>query len=250
MPDPALPESAAPLRGVDAGPFYVETPVEIQRLETYPGWVAEPWNTVTGFFFVLIVVYWVWRLRGHYRQYPFLTMSLPLLFVGGVGGTLYHGLRNWVGFFLMDVAPIYLLGLVVSLYLWLRLGPKIRYLLGMLVVLFVLQALGHVTLPQHWAINLSYAGLALLILSPIAVVMLRTRFRDAGWIVSSLVCFGLAWVCRIADTWRPPLLPMGTHWLWHTFGALTTLFLSEYLYRIASWDLRSPRPLRDTTLSA
>ena len=240
MPDLPNPETVAPVIGVDHGPFYVETPEEVRRLEPFTGWVAEPWNTVTGFFFVLIVAVYVWRLRGRYRQYPFLTMALPLLFVGGVGGTLYHGLRNWIGYFLMDVVPIYLLGLMVSLYLWLRLGPKIRYLLGMLAVLGLLQALGHVTLPRHWAINVSYAGLAVLILAPIVVVILRTQFHDAGWVVSALMCFGLAWLCRLADTWRPPLLPMGTHWLWHTFGALTTQFLIEYLYRITKVDLRSP----------
>ncbi|WP_020471794.1 hypothetical protein [Zavarzinella formosa] len=231
---------AEPVVGLDHGPFYIETPDEIRRLEPYPGWVAEPWNTVTGFFFVLIVLVWVWRLRGRYREYPFLSMALPLLFVGGVGGTLYHGLRNWTGFFLLDVVPIYLLGLMVSLYLWIRLGPKLRYLFGILAVLGFLQLLGHWKLPHHWAINMSYAGLAIIILSPIVIVLIRTKFRDVGWIVSSLACFGLAWLCRIADTWRPPLLPMGTHWLWHTFGALTTIFLIEYLYRIAKIGLRKP----------
>ena len=27
-------------------------------------------------------------------------------------------------------------------------------------------------------------------------------------------------------------LPMGTHWLWHTFGAITTQLVTEYFYRI------------------
>lgn len=231
-------DETAPIRGIDSGPFYVETPIEIQQLQPFPGWVAEPWNTVTASFFVVIVVAWVWRLRGRYQQFPFLCMAMPLLFVGGVGGTLYHGLRNWSGYFLMDVIPIYLLGLVVSLYLWLRLGPKIRYLFGMIAVLCLLQGLGHIALPTHWAINLSYAGLAILILAPVLAVLVRTKFIHSGWVVSALTCFGLAWICRIADVWRPPLLPMGTHWLWHTFGAGTTWFLTEYLYRIAQVKLR------------
>ena len=236
-PAPAV-EAAEPSRGLDFGPFYVETPDEVRRLEPYPGWIAEPWNAATGVLFVLIVIVWVWRLRGRYRQYPFLTMTLPLLFVGGVGGTLYHGLRNWVGYFLMDVIPIYLLGLFATLYLWIRLGPKIRYLVGMLGVLILLQALGHWKLPLHWSINVSYGCLAIIMLAPIVIVLLRTRFRDAGWVGASLASFGIAWICRIADVWRPPLLPMGTHWLWHTFGALTTWCLSEYLYRVARVELR------------
>src|SRR5438552_7211899 len=122
-------------RGPDHGPIYTETPAEIRDGQPYPGLVAEPWNTATAFLFVLIVVFWFIRLRGKLFQHPFLAVALPILLVGGIGGTLYHGLRNWVGFFRMDVIPIYLLGAAVSIYWWIRLGPKIRYLVVMIAVL-------------------------------------------------------------------------------------------------------------------
>ena len=93
-------------RGPDGGPIYTETPAEIRANQPYPKLVAEPWNTATAFLFVVIVVFWVIRFRGRLKQYPFLAISLPILLVGGIGGTLYHGLRNWIGFFLMDVVPI------------------------------------------------------------------------------------------------------------------------------------------------
>lgn len=241
-PDQAiLPEPI--VRGLDFGPLYTETPVEIRQLQPYDGWIAEPWNACTAFLFVVTALAWAWRLKGRFRQFPFLTMSLPLLFAGGVGGTLYHGLRNWVGFLLLDIFPIYLLGLLATLYLWIRLGPKIHYVFGMLAFLVGMQTLGHWKLPLHWSINVSYASLAIIILSPIIIALLRTKFQDVGWVLSSLASFGLAWICRIADAWQPPLLPMGSHWLWHLFGALTTWLLTEYLYRIARTDLRaSPRP--------
>ena len=41
--------------------------------------------------------------------------TLPLLLVGGIGGTLYHGLRSSKANFLLDVIPIYLLGLIVTI---------------------------------------------------------------------------------------------------------------------------------------
>ena len=31
---------------------------------------------------------------------------------------------------------------------------------------------------------------------------------------------------------QPPLLPMGTHWLWHTFGAISTALVVEYFYLV------------------
>jgi hypothetical protein len=195
---------------------------------------------------VLIVVFWALRLRGRLLNYPFLALSFPLLLVGGIGGTLYHGLRNWKGYFLMDVIPIYLLGLIVTIYWWIRLGPRLRHLVGMLVVLGLLQLLGIWRLPQAWAINLSYAMLAMLILAPLSVVLARTRCRHAGWVATALVAFGVAWFCRIADYWDPPVLPMGTHWLWHTFGAITTAALTEYVFLIEGISLRRPVPTVST----
>ncbi len=219
-------------RGADRGPLYTETPAEIRAGRPYPGTIAEPWNTATAFLFVLIVVYWFIRLRGKLFRHTFLAVALPILLVGGIGGTLYHGLRNWVGFFLMDLIPIYVLGLAVCIYWWIRLGPKITHLVIMIATLALLQVLGQWRLPPVWAINVSYACLALLILVPLAIILLRTRFHHAGWVATALISFVIAWFFRLADTWEPPLLPMGTHWLWHTFGAVTTAALSEYVYRI------------------
>src|SRR5262249_17678621 len=125
---------------------------------------------------------------------------------------------------------------------WARLGPRLHHLLTMLGVLAFIQVLGHWQLPPHWAINLSYAMLALLILVPLTIVLVRTRCRHVGWVATALVAFGIAWFCRLADGWEGPLLPMGTHWLWHTFGAITTAALTEYVYRIEGMNLRRSPP--------
>jgi hypothetical protein len=233
-----LPVDAPRGRAVDGGPIYTETPPEISAHQPSPRLIAEPWNAATAFLFVVIVLYWAARLRGRLGRYPFLAVALPILLVGGIGGTLYHGLRNWVGYFLMDVVPIWILGLIVSVYWWIRLGPKLYHLLTMFAVLALMQVLGHWQLPAHLAINLSYALLALLIVVPLTIVLVRTRFRHAGWVATAMVSFGIAWFCRLADAWDPPLLPMGTHWLWHTFGAITTAALTEYVYRIEGVNLR------------
>ena len=35
-------------------------------------------------------------------------------------------------------------------------------------------------------------------------------------------------------------LPMGSHWLWHTFGAITTALVIEYFYLVAGEKNPSP----------
>lgn len=239
MPDPGPDPIHQRLR--DGGPRYVETPADI---DDFTGAIAEPWNTGSAVLFVIIAAAWAWALRGRYRDHPFLTMCLPILAAGGIGGVLFHGLRRHNAFFLLDVIPIYLLGMAVSIWIWVRLGPRLQHLLATIGFLALLQILAKFQLPRQWAINVSYLCLAILIVMPIVLALIRTRFRHAGWIYTAGACFAIAWIFRIADTFPPPLLPMGTHWLWHTFGALTTASLSAYVYLIEGMSLKeSSEPL-------
>ena len=211
----------------DGGPRYVET-VDLSAP------IVEPWNTASAFLFVVLVLIWMMRLWGRFRQYPFLTCCLPILFVGGIGGTLYHATRASRLYHMLDIGPITLLGLFVSLYLWWRLGARRWHLIGIVLVYIGLNDVIFRTLPIHFAISFNYGLLAILIVGPIIMVLVRTHFHEARWFWTALVCFGMAIGFRLLDAVRPAVLPMGTHWLWHLFGVLTTAALSEYLYCLES----------------
>jgi hypothetical protein len=219
----------------DRGPRYLETPPDPYAPDA--PLIAEPWNAVTASFFVWIVVAWAWRLRGRYRQYPFLVCCMPILLAGGIGGTLYHATRASVAYFLLDVIPISLLGLAGSLYMALRyFGRRQLWLLPAVVAVYVIanqvlfSAVGPVS-PQL-RINLSYASLAVLVLVPVGMVLWSTRFRHGGWVVSGVISFVFAWIFRLIDRDVGAYLPMGSHWLWHTFGAITTALIVEYFYLV------------------
>jgi hypothetical protein len=255
MPDSGRNESELPMtqpdwalvtngRLPDRGPRYIETPLDPYSPDAPV--IAEPWNAITATFFVWIAVYWLWRLRGQYRDYPFLCCCLPILLAGGIGGTLYHATRASIVYFLLDVIPISLLGILGSLFmahrLWGR-GAWWVFLPGVIVFyLAVNQLLFRSLRPTNMqlTINLSYASLAIVVLTPIVLVLIRTRFRHAGWVVAGAVSFAVAWLFRLVDRDLAHVLPMGTHWLWHTFGAITTAALGEYVYRIEGVDLRRP----------
>lgn len=219
----------------DGGPRYVETPAD----PTGPGapFVAEPWNTVTASFFIWIALYWLWRVRGRYRAFPFLVCCMPILLAGGIGGTLYHGTRAARLWFLLDVIPISLLGLAGSAFMAYRYFGRRRawVLFGLLIFYAVMNRLFFAMLGpmnRQLSINLSYASLAVIILLPIALVLYRTRFRHGGWVAVGVVSFGIAWACRLVDQYSASTLPMGTHWLWHSFGALSTVALVQYFYKV------------------
>ncbi len=244
---PTSPEPEAPVaqpdtllsknsRMPDWGPQYTETPAD--PFAPNAPFIAEPWNTVTATFFIFIALAFVWRVHGRYRAFPFLTTCMPILLAGAIGGVLFHGTRTWVFFFLLDVVPISLLGIAGSLFMAYRLwgrGSWIYYLPGVAVFYLVVnrvlfRMVGQLNSP--WSVNLSYASLALIVLSPIAIVLRRTRFRHGGWVVAGVVSFAIAWFFRLFDLNSASYLPMGSHWLWHTFGAISTALMIQFFYKV------------------
>ena len=237
----------------DWGPRYTETPPDPYAPDSPR--IAEPWNTVTASFFIVIVAFWVWRLRGRYSRYPFLCCCLPILLAGGIGGTLYHATRVSTVYFLLDVVPISLLGLAGAIYMLIRVGHTagwkrqvlfgggavILYLLVNFVLFPTLQTTSLGGNP-NWRVNLSYASLAILVVTPIVAVLIRTRFRHGGWFVSGLLSFVIAWFFRLYDLKLGLYLPMGSHWLWHTFGAITTALIFEYFYYIEGEAIEPATP--------
>jgi hypothetical protein len=220
----------------DNGPRYAET--DLTRF------IREPFNAVTALAFVAIVVVWLVRLRGRYRQHPFLMTCLPILLAGGIGGTLYHGLRRWPAMLALDVVPIVLLVVAGSIYLCIRLWPK-RWpivVACMPLTFLPIPAADALHLKMHTAIIIHYMMLATLILVPVALTLIRTRFRHANLIWLTLTFFGLAILCRYLDPFSAAVLPMGTHWLWHLGGAATTAVLSEYFYRLEREPLAAAEP--------
>lgn len=221
----------------DRGPRYTETPADPYAPDA--PLIAEPWNAVTASFFIVIAVVWLVRLRGRYREFPFLLSCLPILLAGGIGGTLYHGLRTESAYFFLDVIPIQLLALAGSVYIaikqWKRRGWL--YLIGAIIVyLGVSFALFKLLLPtsRQLTVNLNYAALATMVILPIAIRLIATKFRHGSWFAAGAVAFALAWFFRLVD--HDPLvkaqLEMGTHWLWHTFGAISTALVIEYFHRV------------------
>jgi hypothetical protein len=122
------------------------------------------------------------------------------------------------------------LAVAATVYLWVQASPRWWHVVAVVGLAVLLQRLAWF-LPTQYAISVSYASLALLILVPTAVLLVQTRFRDGGWVVLALACFGTALFFRVADAWHW-LAPVGTHWLWHVFGAAATAALIEYLYRL------------------
>ena len=227
------------MRMPDSGPRYTETPADPYAPDARIP--AEPWNTVTASLFIVLALYWIVRLRGQFARFPFLAAALPVLLIGGIGGTLYHAFRTRPLYFFLDLIPILVLGLAVALYLS---GKLIRWygwrsvaltIFGIAAGFLVVNSLVFNVLSfenRNIPVNVSYGSQAVLILVPLIGVLIRTKFRNAAFVAAGLVSFGIAWFCRLIDSTGLDVMPMGTHWLWHFFGVLCTAFLIEYFFRL------------------
>jgi len=206
----------------DGGTVYTET--DLSKL--FP----EPLNAITSCFFLLIAFYWTYKLWGNWKHHPFLSFALVLLYVGGVGGTTYHSFRQWPVFIMMDWVPIMLLCLAAGVYFLAKL-TKWYYA----VLIIVIYAIFQFYVRQLFSkgdfqifVNLNYAFMAAIVLFPVFGYLLKTNWTDGKWVGFALLAFVFALTFRIADKWE--ILYTGTHFLWHTFGAVAAFCMLNYIY--------------------
>ncbi|SDS31936.1 hypothetical protein [Gramella sp. MAR_2010_147] len=215
----------------DSGPIYQETLAG--RLP------VEPFNTYSNIFFLLIIIYFSLRVYRDYKNHRFLAWSIPVLFTGFIGGTVYHATRSHDIWMYMDWLPIVVLCLAVSIYYTIKLKATWqKRLILILLVLFLVFGVQLLPLPQHLNTSVGYIATAIGLLSPIILYFYTTRLHHWWLILLAFLSFGCAISFRILDNFVY-IFPMGTHWLWHTFGALSVFFLMNYIYKDKLTPLRA-----------
>jgi hemolysin III len=206
----------------DGGPVYCETDLSHT--------VVEPLNAFSAFLFLFIVWYWFRKIKHDLKGYAFLGISLLVLFIGGVGGTLYHAFRIHQAFLLMDYLPILILAFSAGVYFFIRIIPRWWIVIVIFVLFFLLQRSIYSYLPPGVGINVGYAVLAIFLLYPIVVFSARTNFLKFRYILYAIVFFAIALFFRVADMWQNRTIDICTHWLWHIFGGLSSHLIIGYVY--------------------
>ena len=198
------------------GPIYCET--------GHPWlFMAEPVNTITnGFIILAAILAFLHVRRARIGSPPGISALVVLLFVTGVGSTLWHGLRShWA--LQLDWMPGVAFLLVFS-GLWMgRLFGRIAGVLGPLAMLAAVVA----SVVLSWR----YFGAApsalrftpgFATITAIGVLLVYATNRKYGAAEARLgavilVCAVIAAVFRSIDLLVCPVIPFGTHFLWHIF---------------------------------
>lgn len=206
----------------DSGPIYQETMAG--RLP------VEPFNTYSNIFFLIIIIYFSVKVYRDYSNHRFLAWSLPVLFLGFIGGTVYHATRSHDVWMYMDWLPIVILCLAVSVYytIKLKMSRKSRFIL-ILIILFLVFGVRMIPWAPGLKTSIGYIATAIGLLLPILTYFFTTKMHNWGLILLAFLSFAFAISFRVMDGFIY-VFPMGTHWLWHCFGALSVFFLIKYIY--------------------
>ena len=130
----------------DSGPIYKET------LEG--GFPVEPWNTASNLIFLFILIYWSLKVYPMASRHLFLAWSLPVLLIGYIGGTMFHGTRSHEAWLLMDWVPIMVLCMAAVVHFIFKITRRWMQRLGILILIFAV-SFGVRTLPLPPKISVS-----------------------------------------------------------------------------------------------
>ncbi|GHA23570.1 hypothetical protein GCM10007103_00770 [Salinimicrobium marinum] len=212
----------------DGGPVYKET-----DLTRFP---VEPFNTFSNLVFLMIILFFAYKVYRETRKHYFLALCIPVLFLGFIGGTIYHATRSSAVWLYLDWVPIILLCMAASIYFVFKLDKSLLYKIGVIALIVAISiGVRRLPVPGLSKDTIGYLATAVALLLPMAWYVISTRGRYAGYILAALGSFTLAIIFRVSDRFvNTAILYMGTHWLWHLFGGISVFFLMAYIYKDAN----------------
>ena len=170
----------------DGAGLYAETRID--------AWLKEPWNAFSSLTFWLPVFYWLYKLRGRYREHIFLTACMPLLFIGGLGSALFHAFRASSFLLLLDVLPILLLFVGMTFYFWQKILPAWWQLVLLVGVYIGLSVIISTYANPPASTNLSYLLRGVALFLPAVLLLKRIHYKGSFLLASTITLFILALV--------------------------------------------------------
>ena len=192
--------------------------IDVYCERTGPGLLAEPLNALTNATF-LIAAWAAWLLASRSgRVSAGVQVLLALSVAVGVGSGLWHTLATaWA--MVLDVVPI-LLFVVWFIWVYTRSVAgmptpfAVASVVAFLVSSYFAQEFLGVLNP-----SLAYAP-ALIVVLVLGVFHARQRTTARFSLLAAAGVYALALVFRMLDEAVCPVLPMGTHFLWHSLNGL------------------------------
>jgi hypothetical protein len=163
-----------------------------------------------------------------------------LLFLNGLGSTLYHAFRSSEFFLYLDWVPASITSFILASYFWTQIWRKWYW--GISTVLSI-NAFGMLLMRMfrdvpnfdQFAPNIGYFVVGCSIFTPILLLLIRYKFKYAYLVGLSALFLSLSLLFRTLDYPTPnpfPWLPQGTHFLWHIFSSFAVFSMGYYIYYV------------------
>ena len=206
----------------DGGPIYKETNLE--------NFIVEPFNAMSASLFIFVSIYWFFVFKRDNRKEPFLYTLNIIFIIGGLSGVLYHSLRTNFIFLLFDALSIAVLFILLHFYLLIKIYKSYILPLIFTLILVSMRYIMYEFMGNKIGINLAYSAFGIYLLMPIILMLIKTKFANFDFVIISLICFITAILFRWWDLDIP--IPMGSHFLWHVYGTISSFFLFKYIYNL------------------
>lgn len=217
---------------------------------TSDGMLGEPLNVLTSFFFMFVAVNiyryyhrhedldrrWIWDIHA----LTFLT------FIIGFNSVVFHMFPNRTTE-LMDTLAIVMF---IMIYFWsvlFRIGRCNPFQATIAFIAFV--GFSHMLVAQFPnALNDSIGYLSSMIALIMIAVYLHLRARPSSQHFMLAAIIGVCSLfCRAIDHAVCPMLPVGTHFLWHTFNSMLLYILLKQIIRNVNREARLKRMAGDSS---
>lgn len=217
-----------------SGPIYAETPSTMAGHSAF----VEPWNSISSLFIAIPGLLFLLRVKPGQQGRGFIYFSSAMLLIGGIGSTLFHGLRVPGWLVIMDFLPIAIVSLAVALVFWQKVVKSWAMAVVILIALFGLRASlywqqTNLGITGQGLINISYFISGITIFLPCLIFLVRSRFYKSGILFTSIGLMLAALVFRTIDKeFSLSWLPQGTHFLWHVASGLGGWYMGLYVLAI------------------
>jgi hypothetical protein len=199
-----------------------------------PGLLAEPLNAISNLAFFAAAL-WGARAARTAHSDAAVWVLVTLVFLIGVGSTAFHLFANRLAM-MADVIPI-------SVFIYVYLGFAMRRYLGagwvvtggaLMLLLAVTFAIERWSPPGFLNGSGTYVP-ALLAGLVVAMIARAEALAVAPYLIAASTLLAASLIFRTADQIACPLLPVGTHFVWH---ALNGLLLAVYLEAAIRFGVR------------
>jgi hypothetical protein len=215
------------------------------------GMFAEPFNVLSSFAFLFVAVaiyrhyhrhediqrHWIWDIHA----LTFITFMI------GINSIIFHAFPNPI----TELADTITIVLFIILYFWsvlFRIGRTTFFQALICFVAFV--GFSHILVHQFpRALNDSIGYLSSMIALIMIAVHLHLKARPSSSHFLFAAIIGVVSLsCRVIDRELCDILPMGTHFLWHTLNATLIYILLKQLVRNVNRVARLKRLAGDSTM--